>query len=137
MKTTSETPKPAKVKYAIICQKKGQIDWIAAVLNSEKAATKYLSTIKLSIKTFVIPIEAKFPLYIIECNGFVFTDDDELVTDKIKAVKRDRKQKMGESYFTYYYVKKSFSAPNGKDMMGSLDHVHVDNRFIDDFRRNR
>jgi hypothetical protein len=122
------------MKYVIVCQKKGCIDWIAAILNSEKAATKYLLTIKLSIKTFVIPIEAKFPLYIIEDNGFVFTDDDDLVTDKIKAVKKDKKQKMGEAYFIYYYIKKSFAAPNGKDMMGSLDHVHVDNRFLESFK---
>src|SRR5690606_19018662 len=127
----------------IIEVKSGNLCWVAAVYNKENAGRDYLSLLKQAGHTHieVKKLSLEFPVYAIErtqkeeageTNYFEYTDEAGYFS-LIEQQKQNKQHADGfELYFTvYYFDEVYFQHPYENSLMGTLNHVFVNNYFLE------
>ena len=111
--------------------------YISGVFDNIDVAEKTVKQYKLEgVKFSIEEISAKkFPVYIVEHErDFLLTGDN---VDVVDFAKKELKQNEDECYFNLYIVdKKSKWNVKGEDSMGALEHLHVDDRILNEIKTN-
>lgn len=120
----------------------GDLKWIAAIYEAKTDGNTYLNDLKSHGHTFDeinLTHITSFPVYAVEhvtegapTNTFTYHTEPEYL-DLIKHQQKNRSPKATfEAYFTVYlFSSPYFQHPYGHSLMGALDHVHVDDYFLD------
>ncbi|MBW5444454.1 hypothetical protein GE107_00050 [Cohnella sp. CFH 77786] len=110
--------------------------WVSGIFKDEQKATDYFNSIpnELRVIQTIVETPLEFPFYIIESNRtFSYMDKDGM----IKAMKGIvRVEDQDHVYFNIYSIESDyFSMKSGTDYMGTLNHDHIDNSFLDWFEK--
>ena len=106
------------------------------ILGNEEDAEKYFWLIPSDIRDGQIIKSVnfeKYPLYLVEAEEFRFTDLKGIheAINKIQLI-----QDFKYIYINIYEIKKDFIPEKpGKDYMGNLRHVHVDNQYLERYKK--
>lgn len=109
-------------------------NYITGIFEDIDSSMNYYNLIPDDIRSSfeIINITLQFPFYIIEeKNQFYFIDDIKKVLIKFKNI--IPKYEHHTVYFNIYKVYEELN-PNevGKDIMGLLEHYHIDNSFLEE-----
>lgn len=110
--------------------------WISGIFEQEQSATDYCESMPTDLAEIqtINQIQASYPFFIIETNNkFEYLNQEELITklNKIEAVNNP-----DHLYFNIYTVNSDFRSERpGTDAMGLLQHDHIDNSFMEWYRK--
>ncbi|MBL3658395.1 hypothetical protein [Fulvivirga sediminis] len=116
--------------------------WIAAIYKNRTEGEKYLENLKSlghAVEELEMPHLHSFPVYAIERmsegspqNCFEHLSEPEYL-QLIEHQQKNRSQKDDfEAYFTVYHFSTAhFQEPYENSLMGALDHIHVDDYYLD------
>lgn len=124
--------------YIVESNDNGRV-WVSGIFEDESIALKYLNSITAENMRGRHRIEQadalSFPFYIIEeKRSFTYLNQSETLKrlDDIVQVEDD-----DHVYFNLYYITQCYQPPEpGIDYMGSLNHVHIDNRLLEWYQQD-
>ncbi len=110
----------------------GDRKWISGIFLEKRDAQNYFQLIPEEIKDSQIIKSVnfeKYPVYLVEAEEFYFVDLKRVreAINKIEVIPDAE-----DTYINIYEITKDFApAKPGKDYMGMLKHVHVDNEYLE------
>ncbi|BAY82719.1 hypothetical protein NIES267_22030 [Calothrix parasitica NIES-267] len=110
--------------------------WISGIFLNEKDAENYFQLIPEDIRDGqrMKSVDLKeYPVYLVEAEEYYFVDLNGVreAINKIQVI-----QNCEYIYINIYEIKKDFIPENpGKDYMGMLKHVHIDNQYLERYRK--
>jgi hypothetical protein len=121
--------------FVIEANKQDLRRWISGIFRERADAEEYFARIPENLQCWQQLCEvpfADYPLYIIEAGGFRFVAFDELEAT-LRGI--DKGDGSVEAYLIAYKIEEDFAPRRpGADVMGLLEHVHVDDRFLRYYR---
>jgi hypothetical protein len=121
--------------FVIEASKQDLLRWISGIFRERADAESYVARIPENLRRWQRLYEISFsdyPLYLVEAGGFRF-----VAFDALEATLRGIDEGDGtvEAYMIAYKIEKDFAPRRpGADVMGLLEHVHVDDRFLRYYR---
>lgn len=117
----------------IIEANKDRNSWISGIFKDEELTKKYMGLIPEELLRYqrIKTLETvKYPFYIIEEeNEFKYINNEE-VEEIIKSIVV--KENEDHVYFNLYFITKDYQPKKpGTDNMGMINHLHIDNRFLE------
>ncbi|MCL6603646.1 MAG: hypothetical protein K6T94_12280 [Paenibacillus sp.] len=115
----------------------GQKKWISGIFEEQQAALKYYDAIPGDLKEYqsvTLTTSLSYPFYIVEEGPhFTYLDyykDLEELLNHINII-----EDQDHVYFNLYYIAKDYIPKKpGTDYMGILNHLHIDNHFLEHYK---
>lgn len=112
--------------------------WISGVFEDEEKAKEYIKLIPeilFRYQQFKTVSKVKYPFYIIEVGKeFRYVSSEEIEGEIQNIVAKDD---VDYVYFNLYFIRGDYQPKKpGTDYMGILNHIHVDNRFLDFYKHH-
>jgi hypothetical protein len=124
-----------QIAVFVIEAKRGNLRWISGVFKDDADATRFLERIPDELaehqRLYEVPLKS-YPVFIIEEKRFELASE-AAVAERLAAIKEVADDLY--VYFNIYRLTEDYEPdPPGSDYMGELEHYHVDNRFLADYR---
>ncbi|SEU33026.1 hypothetical protein [Paenibacillus sp. NFR01] len=110
--------------------------WISGIFKDEELTKKYIEIIpeELLRNQRIKTLETiEYPFYIIEIGDKFYYINNEEIEEKIKSIVVEEDKE--HVYFNLYFIPKDYQPKDpGTDNMGMINHVHIDNRFLEYYK---